>query len=149
MPYTSSKHRHDVKPQPRFRHREGEMNCRVTKHACAEEDLAAHRIAYLLWGLPALFLLVGVFWLEARMWLWAPALLVAGVACVVNAARCGRLHCYFTGPLFVLAAVATFLRGLEILPVPWNSIGWSLIGGTLLAHIPEWIAGKYTKLKTK
>ncbi len=27
-----------------------------------------------------------------------------GIGCVVNASRCQRLHCYFTGPLFLAAA---------------------------------------------
>lgn len=81
--------------------------------------------------------------------MWTPALLVAGVGCVANAARCGRLHCYFTGPLFLLAAAAALLRGVEIVSIPWSWIGWSLIAGTLLAFIPEWVVGKYAKLKMK
>jgi hypothetical protein len=28
-----------------------------------------------------------------------------GVACIVNALRCGRVHCYLTGPFFLLMAV--------------------------------------------
>lgn len=56
--------------------------------------------------------------------MWTPALLTAAAACVVNAARCGRLHCYFTGPLFLFAAAGTFLRGLEIV----RSLGAGLVG---------------------
>lgn len=96
-----------------------------------------------------MLILAGVLWPQARLWVWTPALLAAGAACVVNAARCGRLHCYFTGPLFLLAATGTFLRGLEIVSIPWRWIGWSLVGGTLFAFIPEWVVGKYAKLKVK
>jgi len=28
-----------------------------------------------------------------------------GGACLVNAVRCGRLHCYVTGPFFLLGAI--------------------------------------------
>src|SRR5207247_6076405 len=40
-----------------------------------------------------------------------------GVACVVNAAHCGRVHCYVTGPLYLLAAIATLLAGMEFVPL--------------------------------
>ena len=36
----------------------------------------------------------------------AAACVVMGLACLVNAARCHRLHCYITGPYFLLLAVA-------------------------------------------
>ena len=83
------------------------MNCDVNEQPCAQGDLSARSIAYLLWGLPALLILAGVLWPQARLWVWTPALLTAAAACVVNAARCDRLHCYFTGPLFLLAAAGT------------------------------------------
>lgn len=59
--------------------------------SCGRNDLVSQRAAWLLWGLPAALLatgaLVGPF---ARTLLWTPALLVAGAACAVNAARCRR-----------------------------------------------------------
>ena len=65
--------------------------------------------------------------------------------CGANAFGCGRLHCYFTGPLFLLGAVATLLRGFEIVFLPWSWIGYGLLGGTLFAYIPEWVRGKYAR----
>jgi hypothetical protein len=112
--------------------------------SCAPTDLTGRRIAWLLWGGPLLLLVIGAFVdASARAFLWTPALLVAGVACVANAARCHRRHCYLTGPLFLGAAAVTVLRGLEILAVPWAWIGAGIAGGTTLAHVPEWIGGKY------
>ncbi len=90
-------------------------------------------------------LVVGVFWSEARVWLWTPALLVAGTACLVNAARCGRLHCYFTGPLLLLAALATILSNLHILPLHWGWILDSVVSGVALAYVLEVPLGKYIK----
>ncbi len=90
-------------------------------------------------------LVVGAFWSETRVWLWTPALLVAGTACLMNAARCGRLHCYFTGPLYLLAALATVLSGLRIVPLHWGWILAAVASGTALAYGLEVPLGKYVK----
>jgi hypothetical membrane protein len=72
-----------------------------------------------------------------------------GVACTINAARCGRVHCYITGPFFVLMAVATLLYGVGILPL--GAKGWSLlsltilVGALALCCLPELFWGKYRK----
>ena len=69
--------------------------------SCKDADLARSRIGWLVWGLPASLLLAGTAWEAARPWLWIPSLVVAGAACLANASRCGRLHCFVTGPLFL------------------------------------------------
>ena len=44
---------------------------------------------------------------------WPVAFTWMGIACVFNATRCGRMHCYFTGPFFLLlAAVSAAHRSL-------------------------------------
>lgn len=112
--------------------------------ACARNDLVARKISWVLWGVPAAALILGVLAEPfLRMLLWTPALVVAGGACVVNAGRCGRLHCYMTGPLYLVAAVATVLVGVEAIALPWSWIAVALVGGTLLAYAVEWIQGKY------
>ena len=99
---------------------------------------------WLLWGIPTVLLVVGVFVSPfSRMLLWTPALLVAGGACLFNAARCGRFHCHITGPLYLIAAVATVLVGLEVVALQWNWIALWIVGGTVLAYVPEWMRGKY------
>lgn len=87
--------------------------------ACAPEDLAGRKVAWLVWGLPNLLIFTGIFWSAGHVWLWTLALLVAGGACIVNAARCGRRHCHFTGPLYLLGAAATLLDGLRLLSIYW------------------------------
>ena len=114
--------------------------------SCPNDDLVGKKLAWLVWGLPCGLLVIGIFWSQVRAWLWTPALAVAGVACLVNANRCGRLHCYITGPLYLLAALATLLVGLELLAVPWTWIAIGVVGGTVLAFIPEWVRGKYVNL---
>ena len=111
---------------------------------CPQNDFVNQRIAWVLWGIPIGLFVVGAFLGPlARTLFWTPALLVAGTACVVNARHCHRLHCYFTGPLFLVAAVVTLLRGLEVVALPWVWIGAAIVGGAALAHVPEWINGKY------
>ena len=111
---------------------------------CTRKDFTRSGIAWLLWGLPAAALILGSFLAPVpRMLLWTPAFAVAGVACVVNAAQCGRLHCYITGPLYLLAAAATLVAGMEFVPLRATWIAGAVVGGTILAHIPEWVRGKY------
>mgnify|MGYP001576176147 CR=1 FL=1 len=85
------------------------------------DDLVASRVGWLLWGIPAVLLTVGSVWAVSRAWLWIPAFAVAGAACLANAARCGRLHCFLTGPLFLLGALATLLDGLGVVAIDWRS----------------------------
>jgi hypothetical protein len=72
-----------------------------------------------------------------------------GAACILNALRCGRLHCYLTGPFFLLMAAATLLHGFEILwlgPNGWLWLGLTLVvvGGGILWYLPERLWGKYS-----
>ncbi len=106
---------------------------------CASNDLVKSNRRWILWGLPVVLFVVGAFTPTLRPFLWTPAFLVGGSACVVNAATCGRLHCYMTGPLYLLAALATVLVSLEIVSIPWSFIGLGVVGGTLLAYVPEWV----------
>ena len=74
-----------------------------------------------------------------------------GAECLFNAARCGRVHCRFTGPFFILAAVASLAYGLGLLPLGpsgWNWIGTgTVIGALALTFIPELFLGRYRQGK--
>lgn len=53
-----------------------------------------------LWGLPAVVATIALVLADRRPALFLAAnaaLVVMGGACLVNAARCRRLHCYITG----------------------------------------------------
>jgi hypothetical protein len=104
--------------------------------SCAQSDLVNSRAAWLIGGIPAALLVIGIgVGPFMRTLLWTPALLVAGTGCVLNAARCHRLHCYITGPLFPLGAFAT-VRGLEVLRI-------DVVAGTAAAYGLEHVRGRY------
>jgi len=77
----------------------------------------------------------------ALLLIGAAACLVMGIACLVNAARCHRLHCYITGPFFlILAATAVIAYGFDA----GTAAGWllaSLAIAPLLIWLPERLSG--------
>lgn len=118
---------------------------------CAQRDLVKKPAAgWLLWGVPtAIILLSGSF--ARSNWIvtiaWTVSLAVMGGACLVNARGCGRTHCYFTGPFFLVMAVASLAYGLHWLPLGpdgWRYIGVVLLAGAgLFGFVPEWLWGRY------
>lgn len=119
------------------------MSARVCSGSCKGSDLAGRRIGWLVWGLPAGLVIVGTAWSAARPWLWIPSLVIAGAACVANASRCGRLHCFVTGPLFLLGALATLLGAVGMVTIDWRWVLGAVIAGTVAAYGLERIRGKY------
>jgi hypothetical protein len=85
--------------------------------------------------------------------IWPVLLIFMGAACLYNARNCGRLHCYITGPFFLLLALVALLYGLGWLP--FGSHGWKwladmlVIGGIALTLVPEWLFGKYIQRDQK
>ena len=100
----------------------------------------------------------------AAMWFWAAAFIVLyglglftrstwpvfepygdtllltalGLACFINFGRNRTLHCGLTGPLFLLAAVATFLMEAGVWNVNEDAL-WSLVlVGVAIAFLIEW-----------
>src|SRR5687767_7821328 len=75
--------------------------------------LSGFRTYTVAWVLPLALLLIGLLLTpSARMLVWTFALAWMGVACLLNARRCGRTHCRFTGPYFLLMIVPVIVLGL-------------------------------------
>ena len=109
-------------------------------------DLVRRPLSFLaLWGIPLALVLVGALWPGARVWLWVPADVIAGTGCLANASRCGRLHCFLTGPLFLLGGLATLLDHLGVVHVDATWIAVAMVVGTLLGYAAEWIGGAYVR----
>ena len=112
---------------------------------CETSDLAHGWSAVLLWGVPVIALVVGSYFPRVRLVLWLPALLVMGVACLRNAARCGRVHCYVTGPLSLLAAVCVALSAFHVVPMQPGTFLNIILGVAVFACLAEISFGKYRK----
>ena len=124
----------------------------------ARDILAAPWRTALLYGLPSLVIMATGVSIRSPMltfgvadpWrgaIWAAAMSVMAGACLVNALRCGRTHCYVTGPFFILTALASLAYGLGWLPLGpsgWSLIGLvTLVGAVLLTWLPDAALGKY------
>jgi hypothetical protein len=54
--------------------------------------------------------------------LWVVVMTFMGAACLINARRCRRLHCYITAPYFLLLALVALLFGLGLIDL--GPRGW-------------------------
>jgi len=131
------------------------MQCDLTTRN-SHDLLSNPLLACALFCLPAMAMVaagngrVGGGWRTA---VWTAALSIMGAACLANAVRCGRVHCYITGPFFLVMAVVTLLYGLGVLPLggnAWNAIGLTvLIGAIAFCCVAEMLFGKYRRDRGK
>ncbi|HEY6385763.1 MAG TPA: hypothetical protein VIX91_08800 [Candidatus Acidoferrum sp.] len=120
---------------------------------CKSRDILSNRWrVFLLYWLPAIAIVVAGAPAISNGWrtaVWVVALATMGMACILNALRCGRVHCYITGPFFFLMALVALSYGLGILSLGgngWNLLGLiTLIGAVALWCLPEMFLGKYRK----
>jgi membrane protein implicated in regulation of membrane protease activity len=129
------------------------MSSDISNSRGPERDLLCRGPSgFLLWCAPWLAFVVGFSVSSGlRTALWTTSFAVMGAACLLNAGRCGRVHCHFTGPFFILAAVACLAYGLGLLPLGpsgWKWIGaGTVIGALALCCIPELFLGRYRRGK--
>jgi hypothetical protein len=117
----------------------------MTEQRCTARDLTRGGSAVLLWCFPIAAVFLGLHYPKARLLLWISAFLVMGMACLANAARCGRLHCYVTGPLLMLAAAYVTLSGFSLLPMQPGIFLNVILGIAVLACLAEIPLGKYRR----
>lgn len=119
--------------------------------AAVSRDWVGNTRTYMIaWGIPTFALIVGIFLPpKSSAIVWAVALTWMGLACILNALRCGRLHCYLTGPFFLFMAGASLLHGFEIVWLGtygclWLTLALIVVGGGLFWYVPERMWGKYS-----
>ncbi|GIK49914.1 MAG: hypothetical protein BroJett013_26110 [Alphaproteobacteria bacterium] len=85
---------------------------------CARRDLSARTVSFVaIWVVPGLIagaVALAPFPQGVGAAAWAIALAWMGGACVINARRCGRLHCYFSGPILIAGAALAGARSVGI-----------------------------------
>lgn len=120
-------------------------------------DLGRRPLGFMMaWGLP-LIILLSVGFIEflspaAEILIVAGAFAWMGVGCVVNAARCGRLHCYFAGPIMLTGAVLILLIGFEVVSLGAVSTAQIIYATAALAlstFALDFIWGAYVKRPPK
>lgn len=80
----------------------------------------------LVWGPPIAAIVVGMFLdVGVRMVIRTIALGWMGTACLLNARRCGRTHCRFTGPFYLLMILPVLAAGSGIVLI--DTYGWLLL----------------------
>lgn len=99
-------------------------------------DWIKNRLVF--WLFPLSLALSGLFLSSWRPTVWPLTLFWAGGLCVGNAMRCGRVHCTFTGPLYLLTGLAALAKVLGWLSISWTVLWAAAAVGTLLSFIPEW-----------
>ena len=106
-------------------------------------DLTASRAAWFFWYWPVAVILAGSFWAAGRNWLWAGAFCVMGIGCLINARRCHRLHCYFTGPLFLAAAGYAIAAQFQLVPLRVDIFLLIVLGPSCAFQCAERLFGRY------
>jgi hypothetical protein len=101
----------------------------------------------LAWWIPQGAMLAGlVLAVPVRTIVWVIALAWMGTACIVNARRCGRTHCRFTGPYYLamivpVVALAMASAGL----VAWASLAAVILfGSKIIWWVTERAWGRYS-----
>src|SRR5262249_32039749 len=120
------------------------MSCKTRKIGSAARVQVCSRGGSLrapLWR--ALFVPVPV-----RTVIWIIGLIWMGTACVLNAKRCGRTHCRYTGPYYLAMIAPTFVLGSGIVTV--GIYGWFvltcviLLGSKLIWWMTERAWGRFS-----
>src|SRR6266853_4847450 len=88
----------------------------------------------LIWGLPIATIAIGLTVdVPVRTVVWVVALGWMGTACVLNARRCGRTHCKYTGPYFFAMIVPVPALGTDVISAgvyEWLAVGVVIILGS-------------------
>ena len=85
----------------------------------------------LAWGIPCAAILAGLFApIPIRAAIWIIALSWMGTACLLNAKRCGRIHCRYTGPYYLTMIGPVVLLGSGA--VSGGIFAWLLVAGVIL-----------------
>ena len=95
-------------------------------------DWAGSQRAFLVvWGIPLLVLIAAAF-VEPipRTLAWSGVLAWMGAACLMNARRCGRTHCRYTGPYYLLLIIPVALHGFGVMPL--GQWAWWVLGALIL-----------------
>jgi len=111
--------------------------------------LGSVHTSLLAWWIPKAAILAGLFVpVSARALIWVIALIWMGTACILNARRCNRTHCRYTGPYYIAMIAPVLVLGTGIVSAGiygWTSLGLFILGGSgLIWWATERMWGKFS-----
>lgn len=114
-----------------------------------KNDWSASFQTYLAaWGISSIILLAAILLpVGQRAVVWTAVLVWMGTGCLLNARRCGRTHCRYTGPFYLvmIIPVAALGTGTVVLgALDWWALAALILLGSKLIWLPtEWAWGRY------
>jgi hypothetical protein len=94
--------------------------------------LRSPRTNLLAWWIPQTAIVAGLFVpVPVRTVIWIVALAWMGTACILNARRCGRTHCRYTGPYYLAMIAPVLVLASDIVSVDFY--GWPILAVLILA----------------
>src|SRR5712675_3788793 len=91
--------------------------------------LGSVHTSLLAWWMPKAAILAGLFVpVSARAVIWIIALIWMGTACLLNARRCNRTHCRYTGPYYLAMIVPVLALASAAAP----AYAWVILAGVIL-----------------
>lgn len=109
--------------------------------------VAGLRSSVLAWWLPQAIMMAALFLSSTpRAIVWTLALAWMGVACILNARRCRRTHCRYTGPYYLWMIIPVLgLAGASASIYAWIGLGIVILGGSkLIWWVSERRIGTYS-----
>ena len=93
--------------------------------------LGSTRTSLLAWWIPHAAIFAGLFVpVPARTAIWVIALIWMGTACILNARRCRRTHCRYTGPYYLVMIAPVLAIGLGV--ISSGFYGWLALAAVIL-----------------
>ena len=97
----------------------------------ASDWLRSPRTSALAWWVPQGTIVAGLFLpVSLRTVIWTVALTWMGAACILNAKRCGRTHCRYTGPYYLTMIAPVLALGSGIIDA--DLLGWLVLAAIIL-----------------
>jgi hypothetical protein len=111
--------------------------------------LGKTRTTLLGWWIPLISIPAGLAApVSVRAIIWTIALVWMGTACILNARRCNRTHCRYTGPYYLVMIVPVIALGTGAVSAGiygWFSLGvFILVGSKLIWWVTERAWGKFS-----
>src|SRR3989442_5153795 len=109
--------------------------------------LSSWHTSLVAWWIPQAAVLAGLLVpVPIRAVLWTIALIWMGAACILNARRCGRTHCRYTGPYYLAMIAPLLVLASGVIPIDFY--GWLLLavlffcGGIIIFLGPKKAGGR-------